>query len=128
SKAASATSERGGGAAFAPANALDGRIDTYWAAADGVTTAALEVDLGRPVTFNRAVIQEYVRLGQRVMAFAFDAWDGGAWREVSRGQTIGYKRILRFPAVTAPRVRLRIEQARACPTISTLGLYRSAEA
>ncbi|MBE3068994.1 MAG: alpha-L-fucosidase, partial [Planctomycetes bacterium] len=122
-KAATATNTRGGAAAFGPEKAVDGDPATYWATDDGVLAAAIEVDVGVPVAFDRAVIQECIRLGQRVKAFAVEAWDGSAWKEVARGQTIGRKRILRFPAVTAQKVRLKIEDARACPTISAFGLY-----
>ena len=122
-KKATATNTRGGAAAFAPARALDGDPVTYWAADDGVTAAALEVDLGRPAAFNRALFQEHIALGQRVKAFAFEALVDGQWKELGKGQTIGHKRILRFPDVRAARVRLRILDARACPTLSAVGLY-----
>lgn len=102
---------------------MDGDKATYWAADDGVTAASLQVDLGAGTAFNRVMIQEHIALGQRVKAFVVEMWDGQAWKELGRGQTIGYKRILRFSTVTATKVRLRIEDARACPTISHLGLF-----
>ena len=37
--------------------------------------------------------------------------------------TIGYKRILRLPTVTAKEVRLTVEEAKACPLISNLQLF-----
>ena len=120
---ATASNVRGKAAAYGPDKALDGNKETYWATDDGVLAASLEVDLGEPVLFSRAMIQEDIRLGQRVKAFAVEAWDGQAWKELGRGQTIGHKRLLRFPAVKAQKVRLKIEDARACPTISAFGLY-----
>jgi len=124
-KPAAATNVRGGAAAFGPDNALDGDKATYWATDDGVAAAAIEVDLGKPTALDRAMVQEYIRLGQRVKRFVVEAYDGQAWKELGRGQTIGYKRLLRFPAVTATKVRLKIEDARACPTISAFGLFKS---
>ena len=124
-KAATADNVRGGAAAYGAARAVDGDAATYWATDDGVLAAALEVDLGAPTAFNRVVIQEHIRLGQRVKAFAVEAWDGQAWKEIGRGKTIGYKRILRIPDVTAQKVRLKIEDARGCPTISNVGVYCS---
>jgi len=126
-KPATATNVRAGAAAFGPDKALDGDKNTYWAADDGVIAASLEVDLGAAAAFDRVVIQEHILLGQRVKKFAVEAYDGQAWKEIGRGQTIGYKRILRFPAVTAAKVRLKIEDARACPTIAALGVYKSPE-
>jgi alpha-L-fucosidase len=118
---------RAGAAAFGPDKALDGDKNTYWATDDGVIAASLEADLGAAAAIDRVVIQEHILLGQRVKKFAVEAYDGQAWKEIGRGQTIGYKRILRFPAVTAAKVRLKIEDARACPTISAFGLYKAPE-
>jgi len=127
-KAATASNVRGRSPAFEAARAVDGDKATYWAADDGVTVASLEVDLGAGTAFNRVMIQEHIALGQRVKAFVVEGWDGQAWKEIGRGQTIGYKRILRFSTVTATKVRLRIEDARACPTISHFGLFLAPEA
>jgi len=49
----------------------------------------------------------------------------GAWKEIGRGQTVGHKRILRFAPVTARKLRLDIEDARARPTVTTFGVFRS---
>jgi alpha-L-fucosidase len=62
--------------------------------------------------FNVAMLAEEIRNGQRVEAFALDAWDGAEWREIARGTTVGYKKLLRFPAVETSKVRLRILRAR----------------
>ena len=122
-KKVAASNVRGSAAAYGPDKTLDGNMSTYWATDDGVVAASMEVDLGRPTTFNRAMMQEQIRLGQRVKAFKVEAWDGSAWKQVGRGQTIGHKRLLRFPAVTSRKVRLVIEDGRACPTISRFGLF-----
>ena len=122
-KPATATRVRGNADAYGPAGALDGNPDTFWATDDGVLSASMEVDLGEPVTFNRAMVREAIRLGQRVKAFAVDAWADGQWKPLGRGQTVGHKRLLRFPDVTASKVRLAIEDARACPVISAFGVF-----
>jgi len=73
--------------------------------------------------FNRFMAREYIRSGQRVKAFAVEAFFGGDWKEISRGTTIGYKRILRFPAVEATKVRFTITASKSCPVISGIGIY-----
>jgi len=60
-----------------------------------------------------------------VEAFRLEAWTGKTWREIARGTTIGYKRLLRFSSVTAARVRIVIEQSRMSPTLSSFGLFRA---
>jgi len=103
----------------------DGDQRTYWAAADGVLQATLEIDLGAPATFDRAILQEEFTLGQRVELFGLDAWDGQAWKPVCQATTIGHKRLLQFPAVTASRVRIRILDSRDAPTLREFGLFQS---
>ncbi len=48
--------------------------------------------------FNVAMIREDLRQGQRIEAFAFDAWTGREWQEIAAGTTVGWKKLLRFPA------------------------------
>jgi alpha-L-fucosidase len=69
-------------------------------------------DLGSPVRFNVVLIKEYLRLGQQAESFAFDIRDGQAWKEIARGTTIGWKKLLRIPAVETAKVRVRILRAR----------------
>jgi len=110
---------------FDPAAVTDGKGDTYWIASERAKRASLLVDLGRSVTFDRALVQEMITTGQRVEAFRLEAFANGRWREVARATTIGYKRLLRFPAVTASRVRLTILESRDSPTIRELGLFKA---
>lgn len=105
--------------------AVDGDGDTYWTTPEGVIEASLEIDLGRPVSFDRAMLQEMISTGQRVERFALEAWDGTGWKQIAGATTIGYKRLLRFPEVTARRVRVVILDSRDCPTIRELGLFKA---
>ena len=97
----------------------------YWTTEDGIESAALDVRLAQTLTFNRAMLQENIAVGQRVEAFRLDAWIGRAWREIARGTTIGYKRLLSFPSVTAAKVRIVIERSRTSPTLSSFGLFKA---
>ena len=120
-----AEGRRNGRARFAPANLVDGNPDSYWAARDGERTARLEIDLGATVHFDRVMLQEPIRLGQRVVAFAIEAHTESGWVRVAEGTTIGYKRLLRIPRIGADRVRLRIEDAVAPPALSQFGLFEA---
>jgi alpha-L-fucosidase len=98
--------------------------------------------LGEARSFNVAMLMEDIRQGQHVDAFAFDVWDGAGsvtdhnllgqtgWREIATGTTIGWKKLLRFPTVTAEWVRVRILKSRNDSTIfrpKTFGLYLDPE-
>ena len=122
-KSATASNTRGNDEAFAPGCALDGDTDTYWAMDDGVVQGWLEVDLGAPAKFNIACLQEDIALGQRVSAYHLEYLDGTEWKTFAQGTTIGCKKLDRFDPVTAQKVRLAIDDARACPTLTTFALY-----
>ena len=119
----SADNWRGRDRRFAPANALDGRRDAYWATDDDVKTPSLVLDLAHPTTFNVVRIREYLPLGQRVESIIVDIWRDGGWTEFAGATSIGSCRLIRGPRVTASRVRLRVTQAPVCPAISEVGLF-----
>ena len=118
--AVAATSEANGNGGAA---ALDANPDTYWTPAEGVDSGAIEMTFPAERTFDRVLLQEYVRAGQRVESFVLEAWDGKAWASFARGTTIGYKRLLRFDKVMARKVRLTIEKSRTRPTLAEFGLF-----
>ena len=126
-KKCTASSVRGNFSEFAASNVTDGDRKTYWALDDGKTEGTIEIDLGEPLTFDLVLLQEYIELGQRISAYHLDAWDAKSseWKEIAKGTTIGYKWILRVPETTTHKVRLVIEKARACPTLSSFELYKS---
>ncbi len=115
------------GRKFSPSNVNDGNPDTYWAARDGVTSAELIIDLGKETEVNRILLQEYIRLGQRVQEFRVEAFSGGEWINLLEGTTIGYKIIRKFPAVKASKIRVSILKSKACPVISNIELYNAPE-
>ncbi len=105
------------------ANTLDGDKATCWMPAEETGEHVLEFELPAMRTFNRAMLQEHTPTGQRIEEFFLEAWNGQAWKTITRATTVGYKRLLRFDAASAERVRLRITQSRLSPTISEFGLY-----
>ncbi len=108
---------------FAPANVNDANHETYWATDDGVTDASLIIDFKEPIRFNRFLIQEYIRLGQRVKQFTVEAEVNGNWKVIATETTIGYKRILRLPATKTSKIKLHIKDAKASPLISNIEVY-----
>ncbi len=122
-KTATASNVRGKSEEFGAEKAVDNDKNSYWATEDNVKTASLTIDLGKPTAFNRFMAQEYIRLGQRVKSFTIEAFVDGHWKAIDSGTTIGYKRILVFPSVTATKVRFNITDSKACPVISNIGIY-----
>jgi alpha-L-fucosidase len=69
-------------------------------------------ELAGPKRFNVIMMKEDLHEGQRIESFALDAWDGKGWLEIAKGTTVGWKKLLRFPAVEVGKVRVRILKAR----------------
>ena len=84
-----------------------------------------EIDLGEPTYFDRILLQEPIRFGQRIASFAIEARAEGEWMEVASGTTIGYKRLLRIPGIEADRVRIVIREANNSPALSNFGLFQA---
>ncbi|MBC7921743.1 MAG: alpha-L-fucosidase [Ferruginibacter sp.] len=110
---------------FNAANVLDGNPDTHWLLPEGQTSGALDITLPRPAPFDRVLLQEAIGLGQRIKSFTVDAWEGQAWKTIARGTTIGHKRLLRIPPVTAARVRVSVTDSYGSPAIAEVGLFRA---
>ncbi len=110
---------------FAPANIVDGDPDSYWATEDDIRGATLEIDLGQDTYFDRIMLQEPIRFVQRISRFSIEARIEGQWTPIAEGTTIGYKRLLRIPGVTADGVRILIERANNAPALSNFGLFQA---
>ncbi len=105
--------------AAGPLNLLDGDLTTF-EVLDSVKNK-VTIITKEPVTINRLVLQEAVTThGERVEKYILEAWVNDNWKEIAMGTNIGYKRILRFPQVTAQKFRIRISQFRYLPVIASI--------
>jgi alpha-L-fucosidase len=126
---AESTSHHRGSKKFAPENVLDGNYDTYWAANDGEKTDSITIDLGGDLYFDIVSVQEYIPLGQRVSKYKVEVFSNGAWEPFGQPdmqQTIGYKALVRAPAVNASKVRVTILESQAAPVINEIGVFKAA--
>ncbi|MBP5513245.1 MAG: alpha-L-fucosidase [Bacteroidaceae bacterium] len=89
----------------------------------------------KPTTFNRFVAEEDIRYGQRVKKFSLEAEVDGVWQPLKdmlvEGHdgltTIGHRRIICFPTVTATRLRFTITDAKCEPIITRTSVYLAPE-
>ncbi|MGC8638452.1 MAG: alpha-L-fucosidase [Isosphaeraceae bacterium] len=109
------------------AKAIDDDEDTRWATDADVGPCWLEVDLGKPRTFDRALILECIDFGVRVKAFELQYQDGKAWKTFFHGSGIGKKLEAKFEPVTARVVRLNITAGHGGPTITEFQLFPPAQ-
>ena len=90
-KKAEASQFRGKADIYDASNAIDDDPETYWATNNSIKSAAIIIDLGGAQSFNRFLIQEYIRLGQRVKGFTLEAYTDSGWVQIAEETTIGYK-------------------------------------
>ena len=118
-----ASAVRGNDEAYAASNITDGNKDTYWTTDDQTTTGNFEITLPGQSTVKYVVLQEYIRLGQRVSGFTVEVMKDDNWQQVAKATTIGHKRILKIDPVKTSRIRVTITGSRACPLISNVEVY-----
>ena len=96
----------------------------------------------QPTSFNRFVAEEDIRYGQRVKKFSLEAEVDGKWVPLndelvtpvpsSTGgagflTTIGHRRIVCFPTVTATRLRFTVLDSKCDPIIKRTAVYLAPE-
>ena len=109
---------------YSPDKAFDDDFDTRWGCDWGTKSAWLEVDLGKPTTFGRALISEPYG---RVREFEIQCKAGDEWRPCVRGTTIGERLELKFEPVTARIVRLNLLKTTEGPSIWEFQLFAPRE-
>ena len=99
--------------------------DAYFRPADGVTETRVDVRWDAPRSISHIVLQENIRLSQRVERFDIVYEDeSGRERVACGGTVIGYKRIVRLnEAIRTRRLSVVIRDARVFPTLAFLGVY-----
>lgn len=98
--------------------AFDGDSETRWATDSGTRKAWLEVDLGKPTTITKVVIDEWEGGGKRVQAFELQYQSGTEWKTFYKGTTLGAQWQKAVEPIKAQRVRLNILDATEGPTIN----------
>ena len=119
-KPVKASSVRGNAEEFGADRVTDGNKETFWATNDQEISGNLVIDLSQKKLVSYILIQEYIKLGQRVKSFTVEIEKDGNWQQIASGTTIGYKRILRTDPVEAQKVRIMIKDSKACPLISNV--------
>lgn len=110
-------------AALAAGMANDGNLDTYWA--PSAATGTLTLDFGSPRQFNVLNVQEPITLGERVAKYHIDVERNGQWELLARGTVIGHRNLHPLAPVTAQRVRLVIDAAKATPCIAEFSAHQA---
>ena len=106
------------------------------AVTNNVQSSMFNVQWEKPTPVNRFLAEEDIAQGQRVKKFTLEAEVDGKWLPlrdalVEDGKdgltTIGHRRIICFPTVTATKLRFTVTDAKAKPIIKKLGVYFAPE-
>lgn len=92
----------------------------YWNTASG-NEKIYQLKSGSEI--NVVMLQEDITKGQRIEAFTVEALTDNSWKEVAKGTTVGYKRLLRFPTIKADQLRIKILNSRLNANISQVAAY-----
>jgi hypothetical protein len=101
--------------------ANDGDPKSRWASAYDARSGWLEIDLGEERTINRIFLSEID--WPETQEFAVEVKQGGGWKQVARGTTIGQGREIAFPPVNGRYVRLNIIRAKMAININEFQVF-----
>jgi alpha-L-fucosidase len=118
-----ASTYRGGSKTYSPENLTDNNPETYWATNDNEIISSVELELDKPQEVKYVLLQEYIKLGQRVKSFTIEVWSADRWLPVAEATTIGYKRIVKLEPVQTDKIRISILDSKACPLISNVEIF-----
>ena len=121
---ANADNERG--RRFSASKVNDNNSETYWATDDDYPYGTISFSFEKAVTLSKVMIQEYVKLGQRVKSFYLEGCKDGKWFRINtfdETTTVGYKRIVRFNPVELDKLVINFEESRGPLCISNIEAY-----
>ena len=102
--------------------AIRARFGSPLKIASGAGTT-LELRLDAPAVLDRAILQEDLAHGERVLAYELEGLTDGGREPLAKGTNIGHKRIVSFAPRTLSAVRLRVTRAKAEPRIRALAVF-----
>lgn len=89
--------------------ANDGDPKTRWASDFGARSGWLEIDLGGEVEIGSVLVSEIE--WKETRKFTIEVKQGGAWKEVAQGSTIGTDKEIVIAPVKATHVRLKVAES-----------------
>ena len=84
----------------------------------------MDICLTQAATFNTLQLQEQIKYGQRVISFEIEAGDNeSSLKKIAASTTIGRKKIIQFPTVTAKCIKVKITATKATPVMGAIAAY-----
>ncbi|MDP4273727.1 MAG: alpha-L-fucosidase [Bacteroidota bacterium] len=118
------SSYRGNSSMYNGEKTIDSDKETYWATDDNIRSGSIEIDFSQRHVVKYVLLQEYIKLGQRVKNFNIEINnEANQWVKAAEGTTIGYKRIIKLAPVMTDKIKINILDAKASLVISNIDVY-----
>ncbi len=100
----------------------DNDLSTYL---DVETSRSIEINLKKEKAFDRISLQENIANGQSIEQGNIEIWKDNKWMPLITFNTVGYKKLLRFPAVKTSKLRVTITSALGSVQLAEIGVYKA---
>ncbi len=81
------------------------------------------LDLGKSIQIDHVIIMEDIAFGERVRKYVVEGYSEGKWNIITRGISIGHKRIEKFSPVYVEKIRFKSLEHPFPPIIKKLAVY-----
>ena len=125
-----ASAVRGNDAKFKPGNVVDSDDSTYWTTNDGTTSGSLTIKWNTAKKFDVVSFEEAIQKGQHINSYKveYKASNEAPWQTLKSGETVGAKRLVRTPPVSATQVKITVGTSDGkVPMLSEVGVYKASE-
>ena len=125
-----ASNVRGNDIAFKPGNVVDDKDETYWTTEDGTKEGSLTIKWDKAKKFDVVSIEEAIQKGQHINSYKIEykASDDAQWQTLKSGVTVGAKRLVRTPPVSATQVKITVGTSDGkVPMLSEVGVYKASK-
>lgn len=119
----STDTHRNNDAHFAAAKLTDNDPETFWSTDDDIAAGNIFIRFENPTRIQYVVLQEYIRLGQRIDMVEIACLEGDEWKTIASATTIGHKRILALPSTETIALRIHVKSSKACPLVSNIEVF-----
>ena len=116
--------------AFKPGNVVDAKDETYWTTDDGTKEGSLTIKWDKAKKFDVVSIEEAIQKGQHINSYKveYKASNEAPWQTLKSGETVGAKRLVRTPPVSATQVKITVGTSDGkVPMLSEVGVYKASK-
>lgn len=83
----------------------------------------VELRFDGPTDINHVIVQEDIAKGERIREYQIEGYTEGRWQTLTKGQSIGNKRIAQFNKVKLSRLRIKIMASDGVAQIKNLSAF-----